>query len=225
MYHQYRLLTSWRPNILGIQISSTSTLQSVSIYPMDDDEDVPLFNDGPYIFTRTLLPLLESTASLPGPDVGSDGHSRVKYLDYGSKEAWNHPFRWFLLPSGELQILAVYLWTNDLARCLSEEQSKVMVLITHPDAILSGGAIFSLNSLPYPPFWIWSLGFVLHPQTRGAYTSVFAACMSRDNPNITHGAYIFPPSVAVAQAPAALDENRQRQLAEFTEEFLRGIGL
>ncbi len=88
--------------------------------------------------------------------VGSDGHSRVKYLDYGSKEAWNHPFSWFLLPSLEryseylalhptLKIeilleyskLAVHLWTNDLARRLSEEQSKVIVLITHPGAILS----------------------------------------------------------------------------------------
>ncbi|PBK58199.1 hypothetical protein ARMSODRAFT_850899, partial [Armillaria solidipes] len=155
---------------------------------------------GPYIFTRTLLPLLESTASLPGPDVRIINASFLQlaclaYLDYGSKEAWNHPFRCTLLFTllcklKICRILAVYLWTNDLARCLSEEQSKVMVLITHPDAILSGGAIFSLNSLPYPPFWIWSLGFVLHPQTRGAYTSVFAACMSRDNPNITHGAYI-----------------------------------
>ncbi|KAK0495171.1 NAD-P-binding protein [Armillaria luteobubalina] len=188
---------------------------------------------GPYVFTRTLLPLLESTASLPGADVriinvGSDGHSRVKYLEYGSKEAWNHPFKWFLLPSLErykYSKLAVHLWSNDLARCLSEEQSKVMVLITHPGAILSDGAIRSLNSLPYPPFWIWSLGFFLHPQTRGAYTSVFAACMSRDNPNISHGAYIFPPNVAISQAPAALDENRQRQLAEFTEELLQGIGL
>ncbi|KAG7444862.1 uncharacterized protein BT62DRAFT_1028892 [Guyanagaster necrorhizus] len=188
---------------------------------------------GPYVFTRTLLPLLESTASLASTDVrivnvGSDGHSRVKYLDYGSKEAWNHPFRWSLLPSMErykYSKLAVHLWTNDLARRLSEEQSKVMVLITHPGAILSDGAIRALNSLPFPPFWIWLLGFFLHPQTRGAYTSVFAACMPRDNPNISHGAYIFPPNVAVAQAPAALDESRQRQLSKFTEELLRSIGV
>ncbi|KAK0434354.1 hypothetical protein EV421DRAFT_1717694 [Armillaria borealis] len=188
---------------------------------------------GPYVFTRTLLPLLESTASLPGADVRIINASFLQlaclaYLDYGSKEAWNHPFRWFLLPSLErykYSKLAVHLWMNDLARRLSEGQSKVMVLITHPGAILSDGAIRSLNSLPYPPFWIWSLGFFLHPQTRGAYTSVFAACMSRDNPNISHGAYIFPPNVAIAQAPVALDESRQRQLAEFTEELLGGIGL
>ncbi|KAG7444866.1 NAD(P)-binding protein [Guyanagaster necrorhizus] len=188
---------------------------------------------GPYIFTRTLLQLLESTTLLDGADVriinvGSSGHSFVKYLEYGSKDAWNHPFKWYLIPNFErykYSKLAMHLWTNDLARRLSEQQSKVMVLITQPGAILSDGVIHSLSRLPYPPLWIWLAGLVMHPQTLGAYTSVFAACAPRDNPEISQGAYIYPPNVAVAQAPAALDEVRQRQLAEFTEEFLQSIGV
>ncbi|KAK0218387.1 hypothetical protein EDD85DRAFT_867486 [Armillaria nabsnona] len=188
---------------------------------------------GPFVFTRTLLPLLESTASLEGADVrivnvGSDGHKDVRYLDYSSKKGWNHKFRWSLLPTMsryKYSKLAVHLWTNDLTRHLSTEKSKVMVLIVHPGAILSDGAIRSLKTLPYPPFWIWLLGLKMHPQTRGAYTSVFAACAPRDNPEISHGAYIFPPNVAVVQAPAALDENKQRQLKDFTEELLRNVGV
>ncbi|KAK0204517.1 NAD-P-binding protein [Desarmillaria ectypa] len=188
---------------------------------------------GPYVFTRTLLQLLESTTSLDGADVriinvGSGGHTSVKYLEYGSKEAWNHRFKWSLLPSFDSYTyakLAVHLWTNDLARRLSEENSKVMVLITQPGAILSDGAIRSLSSLPYPPFWIWLAGLMMHPQTTGAYTSVFAACAPRDSPEISQGAYIYPPNIAIAQAPAALDEDRQRKLVEFTEEFLRSIGV
>ncbi|KAK0204515.1 hypothetical protein DFS33DRAFT_1258689 [Desarmillaria ectypa] len=188
---------------------------------------------GPFVFTRTLLPLLESTASLEGADVrivnvGSDGHKDVRYLHYGSKNTWNHKFRWSLLPTMsryKYSKLAVHLWTNDLARHLSTEKSKVMVLIVHPGAILSDGAIRSLKTLPYPPFWIWLLGLRMHPQTRGAYTSVFAACAPRDNPEISHGAYIFPPNVAVVQAPAALDEDKQRQLKDFTEELLHNIGM
>ncbi|KAK0218393.1 NAD-P-binding protein [Armillaria nabsnona] len=188
---------------------------------------------GPYVFTRTLLQLLESTTSLDGADVriinvGSGGHTMVKYMEYGSKEAWNHPFKWYLSSSFErykYSKLAMHLWTNDLARHLSEEKSKVMILITQPGAILSDGAIRSLRALPYPPFWIWLAGLMMHPPTTGAYTSVFAACAPRDDPQISQGAYIYPPNVALAQAPAALDEVRQRKLAEFTEEFLQSIGV
>ncbi|PBK58372.1 hypothetical protein ARMSODRAFT_134936 [Armillaria solidipes] len=51
---------------------------------------------GPYIFTKTLLPLFESTASLNGANVriinvGSGGYRYAKYLEYDSKETWNHP--------------------------------------------------------------------------------------------------------------------------------------
>ncbi len=65
----------------------------------------------------------------------------------------------------------------------------------------------------------------MHPQTTGAYTSVFAACAPRDDPEIFQGAYIYPPNIAVPEVAIALDENRQRKPLEFTEEFLQSIGL
>ena len=146
----------------------------------------------------------------------------------------------------EYSKLAVHLWTNNLAKRLTAENSKVMVLLVHPGAILSVGFIFiqlhkflyqsliffffsqdgairNLKTLPFPPFWIWLLGTRMHPQEEGAFTSVFAACISRDNPEISHGAYICPPNVATTQAPGALDEERQRQLYDFTEELLKSI--
>jgi len=63
----------------------------------------------------------------------------------------------------------------------------------------------------------------MHPQDMGAFTSVFAACAPRDNPEISHGAYIFPPNVAALQAPSALDEGKQNQLFECTEALLKKI--
>lgn len=63
----------------------------------------------------------------------------------------------------------------------------------------------------------------MYPQEEGAFTSVFAACISRDNPEISHGAYICPPNVATAQGPGALNEERQRQLYDFTEALLKSI--
>lgn len=187
---------------------------------------------GPFVFTQTLLPLLESTAAT-GEDVrivnvGSDGHKDVSYLDYSSKEAWNHKFRWTLVPTLErykYSKLAVHLSTNSLATRLSAANSKVMVLLVHPGAILSDGAIRSLKTLPFASLWIRLLGTMMYPQEQGAFTSVFAACAPRENPEISHGAYIFPPNVAFRQAPAALDMGRQQQLFEVTESLLREIGI
>ena len=65
----------------------------------------------------------------------------------------------------------------------------------------------------------------MYPQEEGAFTSVFAACTSRGNPEISHGAYICPPNVATPQAPGALDEERQRQLYDFTEALLKSIDI
>ncbi|KAF4612789.1 hypothetical protein D9613_011740 [Agrocybe pediades] len=186
---------------------------------------------GPFVFTQTLLPLLESTASdsdVRIVNIGSDGHKDVKFLDYGSKAAWNHKFGRTMLPTLErykYSKLAVHLWTNNLTKRLTAANSKVMVLLVHPGAILSDGAIRSLKTLPVPSFWIWLMGKMMYPQEMGAYTAVFAACAPRDNPEISHGAYIFPPNVAYPQAPAALDEKIQQQLFAFTEEFLKSINL
>ncbi|KAF9482397.1 NAD(P)-binding protein [Pholiota conissans] len=187
---------------------------------------------GPFVFTQTLLPLLESTAA-DGSDVrivnvGSDGHKDVSYLDYSSKEAWNHKFRWTMLPTLErykFSKLAVHLWTNNLAKRLTADKSKVLVLLVHPGAILSDGAIRSLKTLPVPKFWIWLLGTMMYSQEQGAFTTVFAAGAPRDNAEISHGAYIFPPNVAVVQAPGALDEARQKQLFEVTKEILNSAGV
>ncbi|KIJ27862.1 hypothetical protein M422DRAFT_37600 [Sphaerobolus stellatus SS14] len=185
---------------------------------------------GPYVFTKTLLPLLESTAAT-GADVrivnvGSHGHKDITYLDFSSKEAWNHKFRFSLLPTlsrYKYSKLAVHLWTNNLAKRLTAENSKVLVLIAHPGAILSDGAIRSLKTLPFPKFWIWLLGTMMYPQEQGAFTSVFAGAAPRDNPEISHGAYISTPNVAFTQYPNALDEERQKQLYEFTEALLRQL--
>ncbi|KAK7047325.1 hypothetical protein VNI00_006556 [Paramarasmius palmivorus] len=187
---------------------------------------------GPFVFTQTLLPLLEKTAS-KGRDarivnVGSAGCKDVTYLQFGSKEAWNNKFRFSLLPPlsrYKYSKLAVHLWTNHLAKRLSSDGSRVMILIVQPGAILSDGAKRNLQSLPFPSFWVWLLGTMMDPQERGAYTSVFAACAPRDDPNIRHGVYISPPNVAEEQPKPALDERAQTELFEFTKQLLDDIGV
>ncbi|KAF7426069.1 hypothetical protein PC9H_008435 [Pleurotus ostreatus] len=182
---------------------------------------------GPFVFTHTLLPLLEQTAA-DGTDVrivnvGSAGHKDVTYHSFDSKAAWNHRFSFTILPTlarYQYSKLAVHLWSNHLARRLTSNGSKVMLLIAHPGAILSDGAIRNLKTLPFPSFWIWLLGKVMHPQERGAFTTVFAGCAPRNDPNVVHGAYIVPPNVLFQQAKAALDEAKQDELFKFTKELL-----
>lgn len=186
----------------------------------------------PFVFTETLLPLLESTAAT-GSDVriinvGSSGHREVSYLDFSSLEAWNHPFKWSLLPTMErykYSKLAVHLWTNKLAKRLTADDSNILVLVVHPGAIMSDGAVKSLKALPVPSFWMWLMGTMLYPQEQGGFTGVFAASAPRDNPEILHGAYICPPNRVTPQAPHALDEARQQQLFDCTLTHLREIGL
>lgn len=66
---------------------------------------------------------------------------------------------------------------------------------------------------------------IMYPQEMGAYTSIFAAAASQDNTHIHQGAYIYPPNIAVSQAPAALDEARQTNLFNFTEELLKDLDI
>jgi hypothetical protein len=90
---------------------------------------------------------------------------------------------------------------------------------------IQDGAIRNLKTLPLSSLWIWLLGKAMHPQERGAFTSVFAACAPRDNPHISHGAYIVPPNVADNQSKVALDNTKQSELFEFTMKTLEEIGV
>ena len=148
---------------------------------------------GPFVFTRTLLPLLESTAA-NGDDVRIVNVSILVYVqsDYralhrldpqvmqtllswimaqrklgiissaglcshrchvtvGSTE-WIHNAS--LTSVKEYSKLAVHLWTNNLAKRLNAENSKVMVLLAHPGPILSVCFLYSTpyTSLPIFPF-------------------------------------------------------------------------
>jgi len=65
----------------------------------------------------------------------------------------------------------------------------------------------------------------MYPQEQGAFTSVFAACAPRDNPEISHGVYMFPPNVAHTQDAVAVDEIKQKQLYDFTEALLKELNI
>ncbi|KAF5347539.1 hypothetical protein D9758_014503 [Tetrapyrgos nigripes] len=211
---------------------------------------------GTYVFTQTLLPLLEKTAET-GADVrlinvGSNAHEEVTFTDFSTVEAWNHTFRWSLLPTFsryKYSKLALHTWSNYLARRLTDKNSKVLLIVAHPGPIMSDGALSNLRSLPVPKFWVWLLSLWLYPQEMGGYAPAYAACAPRadalpnpapnetetlapkskdcfkPNAHIVHGTYIVPPNINAEQGAAARDVEKQKALEACTRSFLEKIGL
>ena len=175
---------------------------------------------GPFVFTRTLLPLLESTAA-NGDDVRI---VNVGLLVYVSHVHWALRFRldpqvmrtllswimaqrklgiissagpysrrchdtvsptaWIyytlLMSAKEYSKLAVHLWTNNLAKRLTAENSKVMVLLAHPGAILSVSLLHSTLHRSSIFFYFFLLGW-RHPQSENPAFPTFLDMALRDN--------------------------------------------
>jgi len=190
---------------------------------------------GPFVFTQTLLPLLKSTAAKPDSDVrivtvGSDAHKFIKKGDYGSKEAWNDLHKSNLVPSFTRYAyskMAVHLWMNQLHRKLEKENTGITVIMVHPGSIMSDGAKASLNTLPCSSVWTKVAGLFLKPASYGAETSSFAAGspIIHQDPAKYHGAYITPGNEPTKQTSFALDEKKQQELWDFTENFLKELGV
>ncbi|KAF5381841.1 hypothetical protein D9757_008351 [Collybiopsis confluens] len=190
---------------------------------------------GPFVFTRYLLPVLKSTASMDGSDVrivnvGSAGYVDISpsKLKYQTIEGWNQKFSISMLPTlrrYQYSKVAVHLWTNNFAKQMAEEDPRILVVLAHPGAILSDGAKRGLMTLPFPRFWLWIMSLWMYPQSMGAYTSVFAACAPRENKQIFPGAYICPPNIAEDQKGHVLDPGRQQELLDFTETIIERCGL
>jgi len=190
---------------------------------------------GPFVFTRTLLPLLKATASKPDADVrivtvGSDAHKFIKKGDYGSKEAWNDLHKHNLLPSFTRYAyskMAVHLWMNQLHRKLEKENTGITVMMVHPGSILSDGAKNSINTIPGSFIWMKLAGLWLKPATFGAQTSSFAAgspIVHKEREKY-HGAFIVPGNEPAKQTSFALDEGKQQELWDFTEKLLKELNV
>jgi len=186
---------------------------------------------GPYVFTKTFLPLLKKTAAEPGSDVriinvGTNGHMFVHDPKYSTKEDWNQTFSHRMLPSNSRYIyskMGFHLWSNGLASRLGEERdNKIIVLITHPGPIFSDGVQSALSTLPFSSLWIYLISLVFPLPEVAALGTVFAATSPevRERPEKYHGAYIKPPAVIGEQNAVALERGRQDEMWRFMSLYL-----
>ncbi|KAJ3504852.1 hypothetical protein NMY22_g17784 [Coprinellus aureogranulatus] len=182
---------------------------------------------GPYIFTKTLLPLLKKTAQEPDSDVrivnvASKVHYQVPSgVQFKSLEDFNVPYRWTLWPTliryGNAK-LAMILWSRKLQEELRPSESLpngITVIALHP------GVVDTVSFL----------GFI-EPDV-GSHTSVFAAAAKqvkeeRERYQAGWGAYLTDkpvPGSVVDPSEAARDDKLKEEVVETTEKFLKNLGL
>ncbi|CAA7263255.1 unnamed protein product [Cyclocybe aegerita] len=188
---------------------------------------------GPYVFTRTLLPLLQLTAKESNSDVrivnvSSMTHKNVPAsVKFDDINDFNTKFGG-LMPGlmryahGKLMLT---IWTKTLQKKLNEETSApITVMVVHPGAVDT----FS-HKLPLAFLFKFLIGFFMAPPEIGAYTPAFAAAGKRvaENRVTYQGVYLenVPTGQITEPHKAVLDEEIGETLWKTTESFLERIGV
>ncbi|KAI0031852.1 NAD(P)-binding protein [Vararia minispora EC-137] len=184
----------------------------------------------PFVFTETLLPVLEHTASLTGSDVrivnvSSVAHRWISNPRYDSFEALNSDFARTMKPSLNLYAytkLANILWTKELQRRFELKAIPIVTMAVHPGNVMSEGNVKLFKSWPCGSFvgWFFSLFFLR--ENIGGYTPAWAAASSEvaaDSQRFK-GAYVVPYGSIVEASKDARREDLAKDLWAMTERLL-----
>ncbi|KAH9477403.1 Short-chain dehydrogenase [Psilocybe cubensis] len=194
----------------------------------------------PFVFTQTLIPLLQQTAKENNSDVRivnvtSIMHKMVSVpnLKFDEPADFNLDFRgkYFagLQRYGKsihsYSKLIMSLWTKSLHRRLNADKTApITVIAVHP-----GGVDTFSHNWPLPKITGFLARLAISTTDVGAYTSVFAAAGKKvaDNKQVYQGAYLEnKPTGKIAEPyKAVLDEALGDQLWETTVKFLGNIGV
>ncbi|KAF8804468.1 NAD(P)-binding protein [Phlegmacium glaucopus] len=181
-----------------------------------------LVNLSPYVFTRTLLPLLQQTAKEFDSDVRIVNVASIvhKFIPSSVKSSdisdFNIAFRGQFIPGlyGHTKLMTI-LWSKTLQSHInSDPNAPITVISIHP-----GGVNTFTDNWPFSRFFKWLVGLAIASPTVGTYTSVFAAAgraVLENRELLISG--ITQPS------KAALNTDLTNQLWTTTELFLKQIG-
>ncbi|KIM36678.1 hypothetical protein M413DRAFT_449022 [Hebeloma cylindrosporum] len=188
----------------------------------------------PYVFTRTLIPLLQQTAKEPNSDVRIVNVTSITHklipssVKFDDVEDFNITYRRRPLAGLTRYAhgkLAMILWTKSLQRRLNEDISApITVISVHP-----GGVDTFTHSWPFPRFFKWLVGLTIASPEVGAYNSVFAAAGSRvaEKKEAYEGAYLESQPTGRIAVPnkVTLNEQLGNNLWNITDSFLDKIGV
>ncbi|KAF8632873.1 hypothetical protein AX17_004721 [Amanita inopinata Kibby_2008] len=190
---------------------------------------------GPFVFTRTLLPLLTETARQPGSDVRIINLSSTMYrlispkVTFNNVEGFNVVYKGTLAPGLYRYAhskLMTLLWTRSLQKRLDglSPPAPITVIAIHP-----GGVNTFPENWYFPTLSKWFMSFVLDTPERGAYTSVFAAASKQvaNDREKYKGKYLEhkPTGTIVPLNKGAMNDQLGADLWKTTEDFLQSIGV
>ncbi|KZT34654.1 NAD(P)-binding protein [Sistotremastrum suecicum HHB10207 ss-3] len=195
----------------------------------------------PFVFTKTLLPLLKQTASLPGSDVrivnvSSKGHNFIGTENnerprFDSVEAFNKTFGdgWKgTLKRYAWSKLAQILYTRRLQRELKASATPITVIAIHPGEIKTSGVILK-SDVPWYISFLYALAMLLSFKSveYGGYTPAFAAASKEiaANKDKFAGVYLEPYGKIVKGSKWARNDELGDELWTTTEKFVEGLGL
>ncbi|TFY67546.1 hypothetical protein EVJ58_g1568 [Rhodofomes roseus] len=189
----------------------------------------------PYVFIRTLLPLLKRTAQEPDSDqlkLTSEGHRLPpNNCHFRTIEDFNREFKGELLASNKRYNFTKYmgvLHVKELQKRLNAEGAPIIVTAVHPGIVNTDGVQNFANSsgtFKAPLYSFIANAFFTSPE-KGAYSTVFAAAAPeiREDP-MYKGGYIVPPGKLGSVYPPTEDPELGKELWETTEKILADIGV
>ncbi|EJD07068.1 NAD-binding protein [Fomitiporia mediterranea MF3/22] len=195
----------------------------------------------PFLFTKSVLPLMRKTAQQVDTDVrivivASDAHKVISNVQFKTKSDLNGPSTsdryWYQFVRYAYTKVLDILWMKELARQLAVSEdggTNILCLGTHPGAVASEGAYAGVARLPWP---LSVLGRVIlrwffRTSADAAATVLIPAAKTelRREKEKYHGRYLVPIGKLSGVSKAADNEVLAKELHALTENILSEEGL
>ncbi|EMD32270.1 hypothetical protein CERSUDRAFT_99662 [Gelatoporia subvermispora B] len=203
---------------------------------VDGVQDVMMVNHiSHFVLTRTLLPLLKTTATEPGSDVrivavSSAGHALVSNVHFRNLDDINKEYSDAMIPKVArygLSKLANVLFIKELQKRLNAENCPIIALSLHPGSVDTEGAQKGVNgaNIVLRGFYSAFRTVLFSDVSKGSYTAVFAAAAPavRADPDAYMGAYLVPVAKIAKPSADARNAALAAELWETTERILVDI--
>ncbi|KAH8097034.1 NAD-P-binding protein [Cristinia sonorae] len=224
---------------LEILVNNAAMVNAIYKKSIDDIQDVMVTN--PFIFTKTLLPLLEKTAAAanePNSDVRIVNVSSraIQFLSddirFRNREDFNDEhtggFSPSLLRAGRSK-LANILFTKQLQSDLDAKNVPIITIALSPGTVNTEGTqiVMNDNNWILRPILTFLSNLLLPTAVKGAYTQVFAAVapIVRQEADKYKGVFLMPPAVISKTSKPGESGELAKELWETTEALLNELGV
>ncbi|KAI9508241.1 NAD-P-binding protein [Russula earlei] len=225
-----------RESRLDILVNNAAKILGPYGRTVDDISESMVVNHiSPFLFTKTLLTVLEKTALEPGSDVrivnvSSVAHRWVPNPRYDNLEALNNDFANTWKPKTNVYAytkLANVLWTNELQRRFDAERIPITAMSVHPGNVMSEGNVNLFTSLTFGRLINWGFSLFFISPHDGGYTPAWAAASRKvfEERNRYKGTYLVPYGIIEEASQDARRADLAKELWKTTETVLKGFDL